>query len=67
MALGNGLRALGERDSGTSRLEEAAAAYREALKENTRERVPLGWAQVKENLAETSPRLVRQDWQACSS
>jgi hypothetical protein len=25
-------------------LEEAVAAYREALKENTRERVPLEWA-----------------------
>ena len=34
-------RALGERESGTGRLEEAVTAYREALKEYTRERVPL--------------------------
>ena len=32
---------LGERESGTARLEEAVAAYRDALKEWTRERVPL--------------------------
>ena len=31
---------LGERESGTGRLEEAVTAYREALKERTRERVP---------------------------
>jgi hypothetical protein len=35
---------LGERESGTMRLEEAVAACREALKERTRERVPLDWA-----------------------
>ena len=39
--LGTALRALGERESGTARLNEAVAAYREALKEYTRERVPL--------------------------
>jgi hypothetical protein len=32
---------LGERESGTARLEEAVAAYRAALEEGTRERVPL--------------------------
>ena len=42
--LGTALRALGERESGTAKLEEAVAAYREALKEWTRERVPLDWA-----------------------
>ena len=35
---------LGGRESGTAKLEEAVAAYREALKERTRERVPLDWA-----------------------
>jgi hypothetical protein len=35
---------LGEPESGTARLEEAVAAYREALREATRERVPLYWA-----------------------
>ncbi len=41
---------LGERESGTARLEEAVAAYREALKEWTRERVPLEWATTQNNL-----------------
>ena len=44
-SLGDALRALGERESGTARLEEAVAAYRAALEERTRERVPLDWAQ----------------------
>jgi hypothetical protein len=35
---------LGERESGTARLEEAVAAFRAALEERTRERVPLDWA-----------------------
>jgi hypothetical protein len=42
--LGNALYALGARESGTARLEEAVAAHRDALKEKTRERVPLQWA-----------------------
>src|SRR5262249_52300493 len=41
---------LGERESGTARLEEAAAAHRNALMEWTRERVPLQWAQTQNNL-----------------
>ena len=40
------MQALGEREGGHRRLEEAVAAYREALKEWTRERVPLDWAVV---------------------
>ena len=43
-------RALGERESGTARLEEAVAAYRAALEERTRERVPLDWAATQNNL-----------------
>ena len=43
-------RALGERESGTARLEEAVAAYRAALEEWTRERVPLDWAMTQNNL-----------------
>jgi len=49
--LGNALSSLGERESGTARLEEAVSAYREALKERTRERVPLAWATTQNNLA----------------
>ena len=41
---------MGERESGTARLDEAVAAYREALKERTRERVPLEWAMTQNNL-----------------
>ena len=48
--LGNALRALGERENGTARLEEAVAAYRAALEEWTRERVPLDWAMTQNNL-----------------
>ena len=48
--LGNALRRLGERESGAGKLEEAVAAYREALKEDTRERVPLYWAGTQTNL-----------------
>ena len=39
--LGLTLRTLGERESGTARLEEAVAAFRDALMEYTRARVPL--------------------------
>ena len=48
--LGNALARLGERESGTARLEEAVAAYRAALEERTRERVPLQWATTQNNL-----------------
>ena len=48
--LGNALSTLGERESGTARLEEAVAAYRAALEERTRERVPLDWAMTQKNL-----------------
>ena len=40
----------GERESGTARLEEAVAAYRAALEERTRDRVPLDWAMTQNNL-----------------
>ena len=42
--LGSALAALGERESGTARLEQAVDAYRAALTEPTRERLPLDWA-----------------------
>ncbi|MCW2282879.1 tetratricopeptide (TPR) repeat protein [Rhodoblastus acidophilus] len=49
-AHGIALGALGERESGTARLEEAVAAFRAALEEWTRERVPLDWAATQTNL-----------------
>ena len=54
--LGNALQTLGSRESGTARLEEAVAAYRAALEERTRDRVPLDWADTHYNLA-----LVKDD------
>jgi tetratricopeptide (TPR) repeat protein len=48
--LGTALWTLGARESGTARLEEAVAAYRDALQEWTRERVPLRWASTQNNL-----------------
>src|ERR1700736_3836659 len=48
--LGTALGALGERESGTARLEEAVAAFRDALRERTRARVPLDWAETQTNL-----------------
>src|SRR3984957_7208918 len=55
--LGNALWALGERESGTARLEEAVAAYRATLEERTRERVPLDWARAQNNLGLALLRL----------
>jgi tetratricopeptide (TPR) repeat protein len=48
--LGNALVTLGERESGTARLEQAVNAYRDALREHTRERRPLDWAMTQNNL-----------------
>ena len=48
--LGAALTTLGERESGTERLEQAVTTYTEALKEYTRERVPLDWAMTQNNL-----------------
>ena len=49
-ARGNALATLGERESGTERLEQAVQAYRAALEVHTRERVPLDWATTQNNL-----------------
>jgi tetratricopeptide (TPR) repeat protein len=48
--LGRALWRLGERESGTARLEEAVSSYRAALEERSRERVPLDWATTQNNL-----------------
>jgi tetratricopeptide (TPR) repeat protein len=57
--LGNALSILGERESGTARLDEAVVAYRAALEERTRERVPLAWAATQRNLQQAL-ELLRQ-------
>ena len=51
VGLGSALSLIGQREGSTVRLEEAAAAYRAALEERTRERVPLLWATTQFNLA----------------
>jgi hypothetical protein len=65
MDLGAVLATLGKRESGTEHLEQAVAAYRLALQENTRERVPLDWAKTQFNLglglADLYTRTQRQD------
>jgi hypothetical protein len=55
--LGGALARLGERESDPARLLEAVEAYRAALTEWTRERVPLQWAATQNNLAIAS-RLI---------
>jgi lipoprotein NlpI len=55
--LGNALQTLGARESGTARLEEAVAAYRAALEERTRARVPLDWATTQNNLGDALQAL----------
>jgi tetratricopeptide (TPR) repeat protein len=55
--LGGVLEELGERESGTEKLEQAVAAYREALEERTRYRVPLDWAMTQTNLGNALLRL----------
>ena len=56
--LGVALAALGERESGTGRLEESVVAYRLSLQERTRERAPLDWASTQVNLASVLVMLV---------
>ena len=57
--LGNALQALGERESGTARLEQAVKAYQAALLEWTRDRVPLDWASAQNNLGNAGARGTR--------
>jgi hypothetical protein len=61
MNLGIALRLFGERESGTVRLKEAVAAFRAALEEHTRERVPLDWAMTQMNLGTALSRLGERD------
>ena len=49
-ALGLALYAIGDQAGDNKALTEAVAAYREALKERTRARVPLDWAATQSNL-----------------
>jgi tetratricopeptide (TPR) repeat protein len=59
--LGIALQTLGERESGTARLEEAVVVFREALKEFTRERAPFQWAKTQNNLGNAFSALGERD------
>lgn len=48
--IGTVLRTLGARESRTGRLEEAVVAFRLALEQWARDRVPLAWARAQNNL-----------------
>ena len=52
--LGKALTRLGERESGTVRLQEAVSAYQntllERMRDRMRDRVPLYWAATQNNL-----------------
>ena len=55
--LGIALRSLGECENNTARLKKALKAYRNALKERTRDRVPLDWAGTQNNLGKVLSNL----------
>lgn len=55
--LGNALQKLGERESRTAWLEEAAAAYRAALEEYGKAQRPAEWARTQTSLGTTLMRL----------
>jgi tetratricopeptide (TPR) repeat protein len=59
--LGDALGTLGERERGTAHLEEAVAAYRAALEEWTRDRVPRDWAATQNDLGNALERLGQRE------
>ena len=60
--LGTVLQSLGERESDTARLEEATEAFRNALQEYTRERVPLDWAMTRTTWATALEAGRSREW-----
>jgi tetratricopeptide (TPR) repeat protein len=58
---GIALQTLGGREAGTDLLEQAVAAYTEALKERTRDRVPIDWAATMFNIGLTHLALADKD------
>ena len=55
--LADALTTLGDQSGQNAPLQEAVAAYRAALEERTRERVPLDWATTQNNLGNALERL----------
>ena len=62
--LGAALILLGEREAGTTRIEEAATAFRAALGKLTRKRTPLNWALAQSNLGNALARLGEREGRA---
>jgi hypothetical protein len=58
--LGNALRSLGERESGTQSLKQALTALRAALEERCREQSPYQWARTQVNIGLTLLTLSRR-------
>lgn len=63
--LGNALLTLGEQSGKNEPLTEAVVAYRAALQEYTRERVPLQWAMTQTNLGNALRTLVQRPDEIC--
>lgn len=59
--LGVALSTLGARETGIARLDEAVTAYRNALLEYTRDRVPLDWAMTQNNLGNALQTLEERE------
>jgi hypothetical protein len=58
--VGNALRVLGERESRTESLQQAVAAYREALKVFTKEATPCWYNIAQQNLDRANALLVQR-------
>ena len=52
---------MGERESGTDRLEEAIATYRATLEVRTRENAPYDWATTQNNLGNALSTLGKRE------
>ena len=61
LILADALQVRGEQSGQNEPLKEAVATYREALKEHTRERVPLDWAMTQNNLGSVLRILGERD------
>ena len=64
LSLGSALLTLGELESDAEYLKQAVAAYRAALQELTRERVPLDWATTQNNLGNVLQILGKRECDA---
>jgi len=56
------LTALAERDAEATHYEEAIAAFRDSLREHTRDRVPLFWAMTNDRLGIALAALGTLEW-----